>query len=144
MGPGDSTQLIPDDDAADVLLAHSFWGPLSLTTPTEEAVICLFLDPSGLHLFGQTVGGGEYELFSAAEERNRARRQSGFPTFISCQSQDANVCASDDNRTKVTNSMTSAPSLWWHVGPYFWPSDLTRTANPISRVVFPLPPPPFR
>ena len=40
-------------------------------------------------------------------------------------------CPSDDNRTKVTNSVTSARSLWWHVGPYFWPADLTRTANPI-------------
>ena len=40
-------------------------------------------------------------------------------------------CPSDDNRTKVTNSVTSAQSLWWHVGPYFWPADLTRTANPI-------------
>ena len=39
-------------------------------------------------------------------------------------------CPSDDNRTKVTNSVTSARSLWWHVGPYFWPADLTRTANP--------------
>ena len=42
-------------------------------------------------------------------------------------------CPSDDNRTKVTNSVTSARSLWWHVGPYFWPADLTRTANPILR-----------
>ena len=41
-------------------------------------------------------------------------------------------CPSDDNRTKVTNSVTSARSLWWHVGPYFWPADLTRTAKPIS------------
>ena len=41
-------------------------------------------------------------------------------------------CPSDDNRTKVTNSVTSARSLWWHVGPYFWPADLTRTANPID------------
>ena len=41
-------------------------------------------------------------------------------------------CPSDDNRTKVTNSVTSARSLWWHVGPYFWPADLTRTANPIA------------
>ena len=40
-------------------------------------------------------------------------------------------CPSDDNRTKVTNSVTSARSLWWHVGPYFWHVDLTRTANPI-------------
>ena len=40
-------------------------------------------------------------------------------------------CPSDDNRTEVTNSVTSALSLWWHVGPYFWPADLTRTANPI-------------
>ena len=40
-------------------------------------------------------------------------------------------CPSDDNRTKVKNSVTSARSLWWHVGPYFWPADLTRTANPI-------------
>ena len=40
-------------------------------------------------------------------------------------------CPSDDNLTKVTNSVTSARSLWWHVGPYFWPADLTRTANPI-------------
>ena len=43
-------------------------------------------------------------------------------------------CPSDDNRTKVTNSVTSARSLWWHVGPYFWPADLTRTANPINPV----------
>ena len=43
-------------------------------------------------------------------------------------------CPSDDNRTKVTNSVTSAPFLWWHVGPYFWPADLTQTANPISLV----------
>ena len=28
--------------------------------------------------------------------------------------------------------MTSARSLWWHVGPYFWPADLTRTVNPIA------------
>ena len=41
-------------------------------------------------------------------------------------------CPSNDNRTKVTNSVTSAQSLWWHVGPYFWPADLTRTANPIN------------
>ena len=41
-------------------------------------------------------------------------------------------CPSDDNRTKVTNSVTSARSLWWQVGPYFWPADLTRTANPIK------------
>ena len=40
-------------------------------------------------------------------------------------------CSSDDNRTKVTNSVTSARSLWWHVGPCFWSADLTRTANPI-------------
>ena len=40
-------------------------------------------------------------------------------------------CPSDDNRTKVTNSVTSARSLWWHVGPYFSPADLTWTANPI-------------
>ena len=42
-------------------------------------------------------------------------------------------CPSDDNRTKVTNSVTSAWSLWWHVGPYFWPADLTRTADPIVK-----------
>ena len=42
-------------------------------------------------------------------------------------------CPSDDNRTKVTNSVTSARSLWWHVGPYFWPADLTRPANPIKQ-----------
>ena len=42
-------------------------------------------------------------------------------------------CPSDDNRTKVTNSVTLARSLWWHVGPYFWPADLTRTANPIEK-----------
>ena len=40
-------------------------------------------------------------------------------------------CPSDDHRTKVTNFVTSARSLWWHIGPYFWPADLTRTANPI-------------
>ena len=45
-------------------------------------------------------------------------------------------CPSDDNRTKVTNSVTLARSLWWHVGPYFWPADLTRTANPNATVVW--------
>ena len=40
-------------------------------------------------------------------------------------------CPSDDNRTKVTNSVTSAPSLWWHAGPYFWPADLTRRRTPL-------------
>ena len=44
-------------------------------------------------------------------------------------------CPSDDNRTKVTNSVTSARSLWWHVGRYFWPADLTRTANPITLIL---------
>ena len=39
-------------------------------------------------------------------------------------------CPSDDNRTKVTNSVTSARSLWWHVGPCFWPADLTRDGEP--------------
>ena len=29
-------------------------------------------------------------------------------------------CPSDDNRTKVTNSVTSARSLWWHVDPRIW------------------------
>ena len=28
-------------------------------------------------------------------------------------------CPSDDSRTNVTNSVTSARSLWWHLGPYF-------------------------
>ena len=41
-------------------------------------------------------------------------------------------CPSDDNRTKVTHSVTSAQSLWWHIGPYFWPADLTQMANPIE------------
>ena len=45
-------------------------------------------------------------------------------------------CPSDDNRTKVTNSVTSARPLWWHVGPYFWPADLTRTANPNGTLAF--------
>ena len=49
-------------------------------------------------------------------------------------------CPSDDNRTKVTNSVTSARSLWWHVGPYFWPADLTRTANPIVIIMNPAAP----
>ena len=44
-------------------------------------------------------------------------------------------CRSDDNRTKVTNSVMSARSLWWHVGPYFWLADLTRTANPIVLIL---------
>ena len=48
-------------------------------------------------------------------------------------------CPSDDNRTKVTNSVTSARSLWWHVGPYFWPADLTRMANPIAGCLWNLP-----
>ena len=45
-------------------------------------------------------------------------------------------CPSDDNRTKGTNSVKSARSLWWHVGPYFWPADLTRAANPIGSNAF--------
>ena len=67
---------------------------------------------------------------------NRVRRRSGFPTFISCHAKTPTCCPSDDNRTKVTNSVTSALSLWWQVGPYFWPADLTRTANPIATNIF--------
>ena len=54
-----------------------------------------------------------------------------FRRLYPANAKTATCCPSDDNRTKVTNSVTSARSLWWHVGPYFWPADLTRTANPI-------------
>ena len=53
-----------------------------------------------------------------------------FQRLYSANAKTSTCCPSDDNRTKVTNSVTSARSLWWHVGPYFWPADLTRTANP--------------
>ena len=57
-----------------------------------------------------------------------------FRRLYSTNAKMPTCCPSDDNRTKVTNSVTSARSLWWHVGPYFWPADLTRTANPIAPV----------
>ena len=53
-----------------------------------------------------------------------------FRRLYPANSKTPTCCPSDDNRTKVTNSVTSARSLWWHVGLYFWPADLTRTANP--------------
>ena len=55
-----------------------------------------------------------------------------FRRLYPANAKTSTYCSSDDNRTKVTNSVTSARSLWWHVGPYFWPADLTRTANPIN------------
>ena len=55
-----------------------------------------------------------------------------FRRLYPANAKTSTCCPSDDNRTKVTNSVTSARSLWWHVGPYFWPADLTRTANPIT------------
>ena len=55
-----------------------------------------------------------------------------FRRLYPANAKTSTCCPSDDNRTKVTNSVTSARSLWWHVGPYFWPADLTRTANPIG------------
>ena len=51
-------------------------------------------------------------------------------------------CPSDDNRTKVTNSVTSARSLWWHVGPVFLargsdadgePHYVYKTLKPVAR-----------
>ena len=56
-----------------------------------------------------------------------------FRRLYPANAKTSTCCPSDDNRTKVTNSVTSARSLWWHVGPYFWPADLTRTANPIQQ-----------
>ena len=41
-------------------------------------------------------------------------------------------CPSDDNHIKVTNYVTSAPSLWWHVGPYFWPRGSDADGEPHS------------
>ena len=52
-----------------------------------------------------------------------------FRRLYPANAKTSTCCPSDDNRTKVTNSVTSAPSLWWHVGPYFWPADLTRTVK---------------
>ena len=57
-----------------------------------------------------------------------------FRRLYPANAKTATCCPSDDHRTKVTNSVTSARSLWWHVGPYFWPADLTRTANPILSI----------
>ena len=61
-----------------------------------------------------------------------------FRRLYPANAKTSTCCPSDDNRTKVTNSVTSARSLWWHVGPYFWPADLTRTANPIALQHFPI------
>ena len=58
-----------------------------------------------------------------------------FRQLYPANAKTSTCCPSDDNRTKVTNSVTSARFLWWHVGPYFWPADLTRTANPIQITV---------
>ena len=74
-----------------------------------------------------------------AESANRCPNPIGpavradFRRLYPANAKTLTCCPSDDNRTKATNSVTSARSLWWHVGPYFWPADLTRTANPISR-----------
>ena len=62
---------------------------------------------------------------------NRARRQSGFPTFISCQRQDANVLPKrrqSHQGDKLCDVSTVPLVARW---PVFWPADLTRTANPI-------------
>ena len=44
-------------------------------------------------------------------------------------------CPSDDNRTKVTNSVTSARSLWWHVGLIFGPRIWCRRRTPFDWVI---------
>ena len=63
---------------------------------------------------------------------NRARRQSGLPTFISCQRQDANVPPKRrqlHQGDKLCDVSTVPLVARW---PVFWPADLTRTANPIT------------
>ena len=51
-GLGQGADLVPDDHTGNELLAHSFRGPLSLTTPATEAVIDLSLYATCAHLFG--------------------------------------------------------------------------------------------
>ena len=82
-----------------------------------EGSTCLLITSLSLYIIGPAVRADFRRLYPA---------NATTPT----------CCLSDDNRTKVTNSVTSARSLWWHVGPYFWPTDLTRTANPIVLCVF--------
>ena len=61
---------------------------------------------------------------------NRVRRQSGFPTFISCQRQDANVLPKrrqSHQGDKLCDVSTVPLVARW---PVFLAADLTRTANP--------------
>ena len=61
---------------------------------------------------------------------NRARRQSRFLMFISCQRQDPNVLPKrwQSHQGDKHCDVSTVPSV---ARPYFWPADLTRTANPI-------------
>ena len=58
---------------------------------------------------------------------NRARRQSGFPTFIPCQRQDTNVLPKrrQSHQGDKLCDVSTVPLV------ARWPADLTRTANPI-------------
>ena len=81
------------------------------------------------------LGGGRIRfrqsLYSYVSEIIGPAVRADFRGLYPANIKTPTCCPSDDNRTKVTNSVTSARFLWWHVGPYFWPADLTRTANPI-------------
>ena len=67
-GAGHCADLVPDDHTRNELLPHPFRRPLRLATPSEEAVIGLGQDSPGPHLFGQSMGRGEDEGVSVAEE----------------------------------------------------------------------------
>jgi len=67
---GYGADLVPYDDARDMLLAHPFRSPLSLATPAEEAVIGLGLYVPCSNLFSQTMCRSEHDGVSLAEQFN--------------------------------------------------------------------------
>ena len=117
---------------------HSMLSNLS-TTNTEQTCTYRVVD-GGLSIYyspspSQLLDSWAFTTEAYSQARIGPAVRADFRRLYPANATTSTCCPSDDNRTKVTNSVTSARSLWWHVGPYFWPADLTRTANPIKLYV---------
>ena len=73
---------VPYYQTGNKVLSYPFGRPVCLAAPAEEAVIGLGLDAPGPHLFRQTVGRGDNEGFSGAEELDRSRGFAAAPAAV--------------------------------------------------------------
>ena len=98
----------------------------------DGRTITLVMGPSYHSVLIRFHTGASLPVHSERRGRIGPAVRADFRRLYPANAKTPTCCPSDDNRTKVTISVTSARSLWWDVGPYFWPADLTRTANPIA------------